>query len=170
MDIWYTLSVAYQIVILLLLLQSRVHNYKYTRLHMQCNTTYVILLPLSTLDCSDSASVFIFSFLITFRYIESAFSNVLDTNQNLESNSTSISGSFLTLNFTRPIISPDKTQDLDLNVCRYVIYIYGGTVDSFTMPTFTLSNAPTGFGIFQLCLQNCQGMSMIADCLLILML
>ena len=106
------------------------------------------------------------------RWVAIASSNVLDTIQNLESNSTSLSAGFLTLNFTRPIISPDKTQDLDLNVCRYVIYIYGGAVDSFTMPTFTVSNAPTGFGIFpnQLCLQNCQGMIMIADCLLIFML
>ena len=137
---------------------------------MQCNTAYIILLHLSTLNCNDGASVLIVFLFITFRWIANAFSNLLDTIQNLESNSTSLSGNFLTLNFTRPIISPDKTQDLDLNVCQYVIYIYGGTVDSFTSPNSF--GIPPGFGIFpnQLCLQNCQGMSTIADCLLILML
>ena len=106
---------------------------------------------------------------ITFRWVANASSNVLDIIQNLESNSTSLSGNFLTLNFTRPIISPDKAQDLDLNVCRYVIYIYEGTVNSFISPT--IFGIPTGFGIFpnRLCLQNCQGMSIIADCLLIFM-
>ena len=116
------------------------------------------------------ASVSIVFLLITFRWVASVVSNVLDTKQNLESISTLLSAGFLTVNFTRPIVSPDNTQDLDLNVCRYVIYIYGGTVNSFTSPNSF--GIPTGFGIFpiQLCLQNCQGMSTIADCLLILML
>ena len=92
------------------------------------------------------------------RWVPNVFSNQLDTEQNLEDTSATLSDGFLTVNFTRPIISPDKNQDLDLNTCQYVVYVFNGAVlGSFESPTGF--NIPTGFGLFlmQLCLQNCQG-------------
>uniref|UniRef100_A0A1X7VNC9 DOMON domain-containing protein n=1 Tax=Amphimedon queenslandica TaxID=400682 RepID=A0A1X7VNC9_AMPQE len=91
------------------------------------------------------------------RWVTSIFNNMLDTEQNLEDTSASLSNGLLTVNFTRPIISPDNyNQDLDLNVCQYVIYVFNGAVmGSFSSPSGF--NIPTGFGILpmQLCLQNC---------------
>ena len=82
----------------------------------------------------------------------------MDTEQNLENTSALLSGDLLTVNFTRPIISPDKTQDLDLNVCQYVIYVFNGAVvGSFSSPSGFNITFSIGFGVFQLCLQYCQG-------------
>ena len=89
----------------------------------------------------------------------------MDTEQNLEDTSASLSDGFLTVNFTRPIISPDKTQDLDLNMCQYVIYVFNGTVmGSFSLPS--VFDTPSGFGLFpmQLCLQYCQGILSMPSC------
>ncbi|XP_019863405.1 PREDICTED: uncharacterized protein LOC109592386 [Amphimedon queenslandica] len=88
------------------------------------------------------------------RWIESALSNQLDAEQNLQNTSASLSDDFLTVNFTRPIISPDKNQDLDLNTCKYVIYLFNGTGAVSSIPSLD----SLGFGMFpmQLCLQYCE--------------
>ncbi|XP_019863398.1 PREDICTED: uncharacterized protein LOC100635511 isoform X2 [Amphimedon queenslandica] len=92
------------------------------------------------------------------RWFPNAFNNMLDTEQNLQNTSATLSGGFLTVNFTRPIISPDKNQDLDLNTCKYVIYVFNGVVTAGSFSSPTAFGIPAGFGLFpmQLCLQNCQ--------------
>ncbi|XP_019863668.1 PREDICTED: uncharacterized protein LOC109592727 [Amphimedon queenslandica] len=102
-------------------------------------------------------------FFVQDRWVPNALSNQLDTEQNLQNTNASLSGDFLTVNFTRPIISPDKNQDLDLNMCQYVIYVFNGAViGSFSSPTGF--NIPSGFGLLpmQLCLQNCQDVSSLS--------
>ncbi|XP_019856307.1 PREDICTED: uncharacterized protein LOC109584857 [Amphimedon queenslandica] len=95
------------------------------------------------------------------RWVTSITNNMLDTEQDLQNTSALLSDGSLTVNFTRPIISPDNyNQDLDLNVCQYVIYVFNGAVmGSFSSPNPTfLPPPPTGFGILpmQLCLQYCE--------------
>lgn len=63
------------------------------------------------------------------------------------------------VSFTRPIVSSDKTQDLDLDVCRHILWNYNGTVTNFTSPiTFNHTTQVVDFFEIQICLpDNCQG-------------
>lgn len=85
----------------------------------------------------------------------------LDAQQDIEDTSTELSSGLLTVNFTRPIVSTDA-QDTNLNACRYLVWTYGGIVDSFASPEFTIANLPKAFGTFddQICLQSCAGMEL----------
>lgn len=86
----------------------------------------------------------------------------LDAQQDIEDTSTELSNGLLTVNFTRPIVSTDNDQDIDLDACRYLVWTYGGIVDSFVSPNFTIANLPKAFGTFdgQICLQSCEGMEL----------
>ena len=86
----------------------------------------------------------------------------LDVQQDIEDTSTELSNGLLTVNFTRPIVSTDNVQDIDLDACRYLVWTYGGIVDSFVSPNFTFANLPKAFGTFdgQICLQSCAGMEL----------
>ena len=84
---------------------------------------------------------------------------VYDPQQDLTQTSTSLSNGILTASFTRPIVSSDKTHDVDLDVCRFVGWIYGGNVSNFTSP-FTIASMSPHVGLFnmKICLpDNCQG-------------
>ena len=84
-------------------------------------------------------------------HVRSVSSIIIDTQQNIEQTSTSLSNGILTASFTRPIISSDKSRDLDLDVCRNVWWGYGGNVTNFSPITFGHFNV-------QICLpKNCQG-------------
>ncbi|XP_003385548.3 PREDICTED: uncharacterized protein LOC100633167 isoform X1 [Amphimedon queenslandica] len=83
---------------------------------------------------------------------------IYDTEQNFIYTSTSRYNDMLTISFTRPIDSPDDTQDLDLTQCRYVLWAYGGSVSMF--PSMMSDEAASGLtrhtmrGVFskQICL------------------
>ena len=66
----------------------------------------------------------------------------------------------LTASFTRPIISSNKSHDLDLNVCRNVWWAYSGIVNDLS--PFQVSS-PVNFGYFniQICINNCQDISVL---------
>lgn len=74
-----------------------------------------------------------------------------DTQQDITDTDAVLSDGFLTVNFTRSIISTDKNQDIDLNVCRFIGWGFGGTAP------LSLLQLPTVFGIFSgpICLQHC---------------
>ena len=101
-----------------------------------------------------------YSNCILFRWFISSGFPPYDTQQDLTQISTSLSNGVLTASFTRPIVSSDKTQDLDLDVCQYyILWTYGGTVTNFTSPV-TLNPSTQIFGVFdtKICLpDNCQG-------------
>ena len=84
---------------------------------------------------------------------------VYDSQQDLTQTSTSLSNGILTASFTRPIVSSDKDLDVDLDVCRFIGFAYGGNVTNFTSP-FIHGSRPTHIGVFniQICLpDNCPG-------------
>ena len=82
---------------------------------------------------------------------------IIDAQQNITQTSTSLSNGILTVSFTRPIISRDKSHDLDLNVCRNVWWAYDGNVTNFS-PLEINSPAKLGYFNVQICLpNNCQG-------------
>ncbi|XP_019856306.1 PREDICTED: uncharacterized protein LOC109584856 [Amphimedon queenslandica] len=86
------------------------------------------------------------------------FMSLYDKQQDIEDTSTLLTDDdLLMVNFTRPIISTDEAQDTNLNACKYLIWAYGGTVESFKYPKFTFQNLPRAFGTFngQICLQYC---------------
>ena len=109
-------------------------------------------------------------FRALFRWIVN-FMSLYDKQQDIEDTSTLLynDDDLLMVNFTRPIVSTDKTQDTSLNACKYLIWAYGGTVESFEYPKFTLENLPRAFGTFngQICLQYCGGIlcQFYANCL-----
>ena len=85
--------------------------------------------------------------------------SVYDTQQDLTQTSTSLCNGILTASFTRPIVSSDKNHDTDLNVCRFVVWVYNGNVSNFTSP-FTIESKGLRIGSFNnhICLPpNCQG-------------
>lgn len=87
-----------------------------------------------------------------------------DTQQNLMNTMTDRDGMTLTFSFTRAINSPDPNgnQDLDLNVCRYFIFAWGGTVTTFpsgNTPATLMGHSMTNRGILpnQVCLCGMPG-------------
>ena len=65
-------------------------------------------------------------------------------------------GSKLSFSFTRLIDSADTNgQDVDLNVCQYVLYAWGGSVSSFTSPATIGRHTSPGAFVDQICLQQC---------------
>ena len=79
----------------------------------------------------------------------------IDTQQDIEQTSTSFSNGTLTVSFTRPIVSSDKSHDLDLDVCRNVWWAYGGNVIDLKPIEVSLP-AKLGYFDVQICLNNCQ--------------
>ncbi|XP_019856323.1 PREDICTED: uncharacterized protein LOC109584867 [Amphimedon queenslandica] len=79
-----------------------------------------------------------------------------DANQDLTNVGTSFNDRFLTVNFTRPIISPNATEDINLDACRYIGFATEGEVESFVSPAEF--GGPRTIGLFgsQICLQMCQ--------------
>ena len=65
-------------------------------------------------------------------------------------------GSKLSFSFTRLINSADaNSQDVDLNVCQYVLYAWGGSVGSFTSPATIGRHTSRGPFVDRICLQQC---------------
>ena len=62
----------------------------------------------------------------------------------------------LSFSFTRLIDSADTSgQDVDLNICQYVIYAWGGLVSNFTTPAIFGVHTSQGAFANQICLQQC---------------
>lgn len=98
------------------------------------------------------------SFVVLHRWLIIRERAVYDTQQDLTQTSTSLCNGILTASFTRPIVSSDKTQDVDLDICRFVFWTYDGNVSNFTSP-FTPVSRGTLFDVFNIpiCLpNNCQ--------------
>ena len=65
-------------------------------------------------------------------------------------------GGRLSFSFTRLIDSADTSgQDVDLNICQYVLYAWGGSVSSFTSPATIRYHTSRGIFADQICLQQC---------------
>ena len=97
-------------------------------------------------------------FVVIHRWIEGE-NRPNNIQQDLTYTSTSLSNRVLTASFTRPIVSSDKDQDFDLDVCRSVLWAYDGNVTNFTSPFIEVSD-PEKIGFFddQICLpDNCTG-------------
>ncbi|XP_003391529.1 PREDICTED: uncharacterized protein LOC100633659 [Amphimedon queenslandica] len=78
----------------------------------------------------------------------------LDPMQNIMNISTMRDGNRLTISFTRPIVSPDTSgRDENLDVCRYVLWAFGGTT-TFVNGDVTALGGHSDKGTFQnqLCL------------------
>ena len=54
-----------------------------------------------------------------------------DDSQDITNRVVGVDDGVTTISFTRPIVSDDNDDDLDLDECRYVIWAYGGTVTSY---------------------------------------
>ena len=64
-------------------------------------------------------------------------------------------GGKLSFSFTRLINSSDTNgQDVDLNVCQFVIWAWGGSVSSFTSPATIGRHTSRGVFANQICLQQ----------------
>ena len=69
-------------------------------------------------------------------------------------------GGRLSFSFTRLIDSADTSgQDVDLNVCQYVLWAWGGSVSSFTSPATIGRHTSRGAFADHLCLQQCDRVS-----------
>ena len=78
-------------------------------------------------------------FVVVHRWIEGD-NHPRDIQQDLTQTSTSLSNRVLTASFTRPIVSSDKDQDVDLDVCRNVVWAYDGNVTDFSSLLIEVSN------------------------------
>ena len=97
------------------------------------------------------------TFVVLHRWIEGD-TRPHDMQQDLTQTSTSLSNRVLTASFTRPIVSSDEAQDVDLDVCRNVVWAYDGNVTSFTPYLIVSDPAKVGFFDDQICLPvNCTG-------------
>ena len=94
--------------------------------------------------------------IVIFRYAIVRAIPIYDTTQSFTNTMTERIGSKLSFSFTRLINSADaNSQDVDLNVCQYVLYAWGGSVSSFTSPaSFSYHPSRGGFSN-QICLQQC---------------
>lgn len=63
----------------------------------------------------------------TCRYATARAEPPIDASQDISNTSASIQDGITTINFIRPLTSMDS-NDLSLNVCRYFLYAYGGSV------------------------------------------
>ena len=62
----------------------------------------------------------------------------------------------LFFNFTRRIVSTDTSgQDINLNVCLFIIRAWGGTVSDFESPAMFAQHSQQGGFSDQMCLQQC---------------
>ena len=97
------------------------------------------------------------------RYALNKSTPFYDTTQSFTDPATNRMDGVLSFAFTRLIYSTDTSgQDVNLNVCQYVIWAFGGTV-SFTSPA-TVGHHGTAVdrrGVFsnQICLQQCDRVS-----------
>ena len=79
-----------------------------------------------------------------------------DTIQSFTNTMTERIDDDLSFSFTRLIDSADTSgQDVDLNVCQYVLWAWGGTVSSFTSPATIGRHTSRGAFANQICLQQC---------------
>ena len=79
----------------------------------------------------------------------------LDPLQNIMRTSTMRDGGRLTFNFTRPLVSPDTSgRDENLDVCRNVLWAFGGTTTFLNGTVIALTGHGPNKGVFtdQLCL------------------
>lgn len=76
--------------------------------------------------------------LLFFRFATARAPPPLDASDDLMSVSATQQNGYTTMSFTRPIYDNGDSFDIDLTVCRYILWAYGGTV------TFTPPAGPTG--------------------------
>ena len=73
---------------------------------------------------------------------------------------TERTGGDLFFTFTRRIVSADTSgQDINLNVCRFAIWAWGGTVTNFATPAVFNRHSSQGSFADQMCLQQCDRVS-----------
>ena len=91
-----------------------------------------------------------------FRYAATRTIPTYDTIQSFTNTMTERIGGDLSFSFTRLIVSADTSgQDVDLNVCQFVIWAWGGLVTSFTTPAIFERHTLQGAFADQICLQQC---------------
>ena len=79
----------------------------------------------------------------------------LDERQDISVLSVTTNDGYTTISFTRHVDTGDDEDDIDLTMCRYILWAYGGMVD-FDTPGPSSPHTPTTRGVFteQLCLPN----------------
>ena len=90
-----------------------------------------------------------------YRWNENQAGPSLDPLQNIMNISTTRSGNSLTISFTRPLISPDTSgRDENLDVCRNVLWAFGGTTTFDNNGNVAALTGHSDRGVFanQLCL------------------
>ena len=91
-----------------------------------------------------------------FRYAATRTRPTYDTIQSFTNTMTGRIDDDLSFSFTCLIVSADTSgQDVDLNVCQYVIWTWGGTVSNFTTPAIFSVHLSQGAFANQICLQQC---------------
>ena len=73
---------------------------------------------------------------------------------------TERTGGDLFFTFTRRIVSADTSgQDINLNVCQFAIWAWGGAVSNFGTPAMFAQHTSQGGFADQICLQQCDRVS-----------
>ena len=91
-----------------------------------------------------------------FRYAATRRRPTYDIIQSFTNTMIKRIGGDLSFSFTRLIDSADTSgQDINLNVCQYVLYAWGGSVSSFTSPAAIGRHTSRGAFADQICLQQC---------------
>ena len=83
-----------------------------------------------------------------------------DRIQSFTNTMTERTGGVLFFTFTRRIVSTDTSgQDINLNVCRFIIWAWRGTVSDFESPAMFGRHTQQGGFSDQMCLQQCDRVS-----------
>ena len=77
-----------------------------------------------------------------------------DDTQNIQNVSASDDGTTTTISFIRPRWT-DRSQDIDLDQCVFMIWAFGGPVASHESPASFGQHTAQGVFATQLCLQEC---------------
>ena len=97
----------------------------------------------------------------SFRYVgNTRIRPTYDTTQSFTNTMTERTGGDLFFTFTRRIVSADTSgQDINLNVCLFLIRAWGGTVTNFATPAMFGVHSSRGGFTDQMCLQQCDRVS-----------
>ena len=86
-----------------------------------------------------------------------------DDAQNIKNGSAYDDGTTTTISFIRPRVSPDNSEDIDLDQCVFVIWAFGGSVSSHETPASFVVHTSRGVFASQLCLQECGASGLVVS-------
>ena len=97
------------------------------------------------------------------RYATARAPPPLDERQDISSFSVTANDGYTTISFSRRVDTGDDEDDIDLTMCRYILWAYGGMVD-FDIPAPSSRHSNRGVFSEQLCLPSSEACPVPGGC------